>query len=361
MNPWARATVVAFFLASCGAPQTEAPAVSAMEAEALGDDTVGAVEAEPTEAAPANREPLPPHARVRPRMMFSEDYSFCVASGEATYCWPAYRMATVPNGQPEWPRALDLDRAPVRVPIEARCLAPGAIVGEETTLAWLNLEHPSSPRQSDYDDCVPRSLAERLHEVAEGEITSYPPVSSPNATPASTRFAVVGGAVYFRDVWSDFGEQRWEPVPSVDDAIEITDTPTCVRTTAGEVRCWNRVRMTSTVTMPDALRQNLAEAIPVDERVVDISADEGLCFVTEGGRVGCLCPFLDALPCAEGEERTWIPNVDGALQVQLKGNRLCVLTDDRLVCYHAGRRTEARLDALAERAEPLSLPPLAGP
>lgn len=47
--------------------------------------------------------------------------------------------------------------------------------------------------------------------------------------------------------------------------------------------------------------------------------------------------------------------------MQLKGNRLCVLTDEQLVCYHAGRRTEARLDALAGRAEPLTLPPVARP
>lgn len=48
--------------------------------------------------------------------------------------------------------------------------------------------------------------------------------------------------------------------------------------------------------------------------------------------------------------------MEGARDVELgAADRLCVLTDDRLVCYHAGRRTEARLDELAEL---LSLPPI---
>ena len=48
--------------------------------------------------------------------------------------------------------------------------------------------------------------------------------------------------------------------------------------------------------------------------------------------------------------------MEGARHVELgAADRLCVLTDDRLVCYHAGRRTEARLDELDEL---LSLPPI---
>lgn len=51
--------------------------------------------------------------------------------------------------------------------------------------------------------------------------------------------------------------------------------------------------------------------------------------------------------------------MEGARHVELgAADRLCVLTDDRLVCYHAGRRTEARLAELAELAELPSLPPI---
>ncbi|GAB5542880.1 MAG: hypothetical protein SangKO_026400 [Sandaracinaceae bacterium] len=334
---------LALSLVSCGSSQADVPVVAAPEEEG----PQAPPGEEPESAAVA---PLPPHARARAPIAFAEDYSLCIAAGAQTYCWPAYRMSSVPTGHTEWPRQLDLSLAPLRVPIEPRCLLPGEIVGEETTLGWLNLEHPWHRSTERDGDCLRPLEASWLRRAAEGEVTSYPQLHG------GARFAVVDGVAYFRERSNEPG---WEAIPSVDDAIEITPSPVCVRSTDGALRCWNRVLQTATVETPEALRQGLVEDVSIGERVVDISGARALCFVTERGRAGCLCHELAALPCAEGREQIWIPDVEGARHVELgAADRLCVLTDDRLVCYHAGRRTEARLAELAERAELLSLPPI---